>query len=129
MIIDSAKYGGLCKCGKEHQMATRLCVIEPGALSDFETYMARLELSGKRCVVYDTNTYYIPELIRPAADQEVILPAEGLHADEVSTAKLTSLMDLARLQNDLALRRSRDGGGRPERHRQRAPVPYRQRLR
>lgn len=93
MRIDSTKYGGLCRCGKEHQMATRLCVIEPGALNDFDQYMAQLGLSGKRCVVYDTNTYRIPELIRPAADQEVILPAEGLHADEVSTAKLTSLME------------------------------------
>ena len=93
MLIDSTRYGGLCRCGKEHQMATRLCVIEPGALADFDTYMTQLGLSGKRCVVYDTNTYHIPELIHPAADQEVILPAEGLHADEVSTAKLTSLME------------------------------------
>ena len=93
MKIDSSKYGGMCRCGKEHRMATRLCVIEPGALAHFEDYMSQLALGGKRCVVYDSNTCRIPQLKRPRADQEVILDAEGLHADEVSTALLTAQMD------------------------------------
>lgn len=93
MRIDSAVYGGLCRCGSEHQMATRLCVIEAGALAHFEEYMVQIGVSGKRCVVYDTNTYAIPGLPHPAADQEVVLTAEGLHADEVSTARLLELMD------------------------------------
>lgn len=93
MNIDSTKYGGLCQCGKEHQMATQLCVIEAGALHRFEDYMAQLGIAGKRCVVYDTNTYMISGLQRPVGEQEVIMEAEGLHADEVSTAELLKRMD------------------------------------
>jgi len=93
MIIDSKKYGGLCSCGKEHAMATRLCVIEEGALSRFEHYMQQAGVSGKRCAVYAENTYDIPGLIHPKAEQEVVLDTKGLHADEVSTAKLKELLE------------------------------------
>ena len=93
MIIDSKKYGGLCSCGKEHAMATKLCVIEEGALSRFEHYMQQAGVSGKRCAVYAENTYDIPGLIRPRAEQEVVLDPKGLHADEVSTAKLKELLE------------------------------------
>ena len=105
MRIDSSVYGGLCRCGKEHQMATRLCVIEPHALDCFDTCMEQLSLSGKRCVVYDSNTFYIPGLNRPRAEQEVILNAEGLHADEVSTAEL-----LARMEPDIEVLVAVGGG-------------------
>ena len=93
MVIDSKKYGGLCRCGKEHAMATRLCVIEKGALSRFDELLVELGIKGKRCAVYDDNTYNIPGLVRPCAEQEVVLDHKGLHADEVSTAKLKELMD------------------------------------
>ncbi len=93
MRIDSAKYGGLCACGGEHQMATRLCVIESGALTRFDGYLAEAGVSGRRCVVYDTNTYHIPQLCRPEAEQEIVFPAEGLHADEHSTASLLERME------------------------------------
>lgn len=93
MRIDSAKYGGRCRCGGDHRMATRLCVIERGALARFDAYMAEAGVSGRRCVVYDTNTYHIPGLCRPAAEQEIVLPAEGLHADEKSTALLMKQME------------------------------------
>ena len=53
MVIDSKKYGGLCRCGKEHAMATRLCVIEKGALSRFDELLGGLDIKGKRCAVYD----------------------------------------------------------------------------
>lgn len=93
MVIDSKKYGGLCRCGKEHAMATRLCVIEEGALARFDELIDELSIIGKRCAVYDDNTYNIPEMIRPKAEQEIVLDHNGLHADEVSTAKLKELMD------------------------------------
>ena len=87
MRIDSREYGGLCVCGREHPLATRLCVIEPGALTRFEDYMAELSLRGKRCAVYDRNTYnVIPEALHPQAEQEILLAGAGLHADEFSTA-------------------------------------------
>ena len=88
MRIDSREYGGPCPCGREHPLATRLCVIEPGALTRFEDHMAELSLGGKRCAVYDRNTYHvIPEALHPRAEQEILLAGSGLHADEFSTAE------------------------------------------
>ena len=46
MRIDAARYGGRCRCGREHQMATRLCVIEPGALERFDSYLEQAGVSG-----------------------------------------------------------------------------------
>ena len=87
MRIDSREYGGTCSCGREHPLATRLCVIEPGALTRLEDCMAELSLGGKRCAVYDRNTYnVIPAALHPRAEQEILLPGTGLHADEHSTA-------------------------------------------
>ena len=34
MRIDAEQYGGLCTCGEEHRMATRLCVIGADVLAD-----------------------------------------------------------------------------------------------
>ncbi len=93
MVIDSKKYGGLCRCGKEHAMATRLCVIEKGALLRFDALLDEFGVKGKRCAVYDDNTYNIPELVRPRAEQEAVLDHNGLHADEVSTAKLKEMLE------------------------------------
>ena len=39
MIIDSKKYNGKCSCGKEHKMITEFCIIEEGALKDFDKYI------------------------------------------------------------------------------------------
>lgn len=93
MQIDSKKYGGVCQCGKEHRMATVLCVIESGALDRFDRYLEEVGAAGKRCVIYDTNTYNIPGLNRPKARQEIVLPAEGLHADEKATARVLAEME------------------------------------
>jgi glycerol-1-phosphate dehydrogenase [NAD(P)+] len=105
MKIDGAKYGGMCRCGKTHQMETRFCVIEAGALSQFDDYLARAGLSGRRCAVYDSSTYAIPGLRRPRARQEVVLEARHLHADENSTAEL-----LRRLDPDIQLLIAVGGG-------------------
>ena len=99
MRIDSEKYGGLCECGAEHTMETKLCVIEAGALEDTEKYLAELGLAGrKRCAVYDASTYAIPGLRHPAAEQEIILDPKGLHANEFSTAEV-----LEKLEPDVEL--------------------------
>ena len=105
MRIDAEVYGGKCTCGAEHHMATRLCVIEENALASFETYMTQAGVSGKRCAVYDTHTYQAKNLCRPAAEQEIILSPEGLHANEVSTAEV-----LAKLEPDVKVLIAVGGG-------------------
>ena len=93
MRIDAEVYGGKCSCGGEHQMATRLCVIEEDALAAFETYMTQAGVSGKRCAIYDTHTYEAKNLRRVAAEQEIVLDPNGLHANEVSTAEVLSKLE------------------------------------
>jgi len=106
MRIDSTHFSGPCACGKEHTAVTKLCVIEPGALTRLDEYLARTGLSGKRCAVYDGNTFAaIPEALRPAAEQVILLPSSGLHADEHTTADLSSKLE-ADVQVILAI-----GGG------------------
>lgn len=95
MRIDAEQYGGLCRCGAEHHMETRLCVIEADALANFETYMAEAGVTGKRCAVYDSHTYEAGKLRRVRAEQEIILDPENLHANERSTAEV-----LRRLEED-----------------------------
>ena len=94
MRIDTARFSGPCACGKEHTAATKLCVIEPGALARLDELMAESGLSGKRCAVYDANTYAaIPAELHPAAEQEILLPPSGLHADEHTTADLSAQLE------------------------------------
>lgn len=93
MRIDSRKFGGRCACGKEHYMATRLCVIESGALAHLDEILAEEGVSGKRCAVYGSNTYSNPAFIHPRAEQEIVLPSEGLHADEHATGEVLAQLD------------------------------------
>ncbi len=94
MRIDGQRYGGLCSCGKTHEMTTKLSIIESGALLRFNEYMNELDLDQDHLlVVYDKNTYQaIPEDRRPKALQEVILDPAGLHANEFSTAEVMEQM-------------------------------------
>lgn len=106
MRIDTTRFSGLCSCGKEHTAVTKLCVIEPGALARLEDAMAELGLSGKRCAVYDGNTYAaIPTELHPTAEQEILLPSAGLHADEHTTADLS-----AKLESDVKVVLAIGGG-------------------
>ena len=106
MRIETARFSGLCACGKVHTAATKLCVIEPGALTRLDEAMAETGLSGKRCAVYDGNTYAaIPQHLRPAAEQVVLLPSSGLHADEHTTADLS-----AKLEGDVQVLLAIGGG-------------------
>ena len=82
MVIDSLKYNGKCSCGKEHKMATEFCIIEGGCLKDISTYMEKYNLTGFTVAVYDENTYNATADRHPAADLEIILKPENLHADE-----------------------------------------------
>ena len=86
MKIDSRQYNGLCTCGRTHVMETQAAVVEAGCLGKFEEYLAEYGIAGFRTVIYDDHTYTAEGVIRPAAEQEIILPSEGLHADEHGVA-------------------------------------------
>lgn len=82
MILDTSKYVGPCVCGRVHELRTKLVVCERGALRDFDAYMSRCGLDGFRIVIYDTNTFGLPTLTHPDADQEIVLNADGLHSEK-----------------------------------------------
>ena len=82
MILDCSKYVGPCRCGREHTLETKKVVVEYNALDKFDQYMDEVGLSGKRAVIYDTNTYNLPTLKHVRADQEIVLNAEGLHSEK-----------------------------------------------
>lgn len=82
MILDCAKYSGPCTCGREHPLETKLVVVEHGCLRDCEQYMERCGLTGRRTVLYDTNTYNLPSMTHIAADKEIVLEAKGLHSEK-----------------------------------------------
>ena len=86
MIINSEVYSGRCSCGRDHRMETRAAIVEAGCLSGFEDYMAEYGVEGFRTVIYDENTYRAPGVSRPAADQEIVLDPNGLHANEIGVA-------------------------------------------
>lgn len=88
MIIDSKKYNGACACGHEHKMTTRFCVVEAGCMKKIDQYLQEYGLNGYTVAVYDQNTYVAKGLVRPVVDQEVILPAKELHADNHGVALL-----------------------------------------
>lgn len=93
MIIDSRQYNGKCACGQTHEMVTKAAIIEEGCLADFENYMAQYGVFGKRAAIYDRNTYHAENLIRPQAEQEIVLNPENLHANEISTATVLEKLD------------------------------------
>lgn len=82
MILDTSKYLGVCECGRDHELRTKLVVCEHGALKNFDKYMEDAGLSGFRTVIYDTNTYNLPSITHVAADQEIVLEAVGLHSEK-----------------------------------------------
>ena len=82
MILDCAKYSGRCACGMAHPMETRFVVAEYGALRSFDRYMEECGLTGRRTVLYDTNTYNLPGMIHVRADREIVLDARGLHSEK-----------------------------------------------
>lgn len=88
MIIDSKKYNGMCSCRKEHKMITEFCIIEEGALKDFDKYIKDCGLSGISVAIYDENTYRATDGVHPQVNKEIILSTENLHADEKSVKQV-----------------------------------------
>ena len=82
MIMDCSKYTGPCVCGRDHELVTKKVVVEYGAMDNFDRYMADVGLTGKRAVIYDSNTYNNPWIKHIKADQEIVLDAEGLHSEK-----------------------------------------------
>lgn len=105
MRIDAKQYDGVCTCGSRHAMQTQFCVIAEGALSGMEDFLAEASLTGRRCAVYDAHTYEADHLRRPAAEQEIILSPDHLHANEISTAEV-----LRQLHGDTAVLIAVGGG-------------------
>lgn len=82
MIMDCEKYVGKCECGREHSLETKKVVVEYNAFDNFERYMQETGLTGRRTVIYDSNTYNNPWIKHVKADQEIVLDAEGLHSEK-----------------------------------------------
>lgn len=82
MVIDAKEYRRVCSCGKKHEMTTDFCVVEAGCLKKLDEYLAQAGMSGFCTAIYDENTWQAAKGARPAADQEIILNPEHLHANE-----------------------------------------------
>ncbi len=93
MIMDCEKYVGKCVCGREHTLETRKVVVDYGALDRFEEYMQELGLTGKRAVVYDTVIYKLTEGKHVKADQEIVLEAQGLRAEDTLIEDMMTKLD------------------------------------
>lgn len=94
MIMDCEKYVGKCVCGREHELETKKVVVEYGAINNFEQYMAEVGLAGKkRAVIYDTVIYKLTEGKHVAADQEIVLDANGLRAEDTVIEEMMAGLD------------------------------------
>ena len=94
MIMDCEKYVGKCVCGRGHELETKKVVVEYGAINNFEQYMADVGLAGKkRAVIYDTVIYKLTEGKHVAADQEIVLEANGLRAEDTVIEEMMTKLD------------------------------------
>ncbi len=94
MVVDCSKYIGKCICGREHSLDTKKIVVGNDALKNFEQLMEEVGLGGKRrAVVYDSNIYKITEGKHVKADQEIVLPAQGLRSEDVLIEKMMEELD------------------------------------
>ena len=86
MIIDKLSYSGRCTCGRDHELLTKRCLIEAGALKKADAEIAACGMHGFCTVIYDENTYAATQGLHPAADHEIVLSPENLHANEKGVA-------------------------------------------
>ena len=94
MIMDCEKYVGKCVCGREHTLETKKVVVEYNALANFEQYMEDVGLAGKRrAVVYDTMVYQLTEGKHVKADQEIVLEAKVLRAEDTLIEEMMKQLD------------------------------------
>ena len=88
MILDAKTAFSTLADELHTSLTTEKLVIEPGCLSGLDALCAQAGLSGPAAAVYDENTYRATEGRHPNAAWEVVLPPEGLHADEHGVALL-----------------------------------------
>ena len=94
MIMNCEQYVGKCVCGRVHTLETKKVVVEYGALNNFEQYMADVGLADKRrTVVYDSVIYKLTEGKHVKADQEIILEAKGLRAEDTVIEDMMKKLD------------------------------------
>ena len=94
MIMDCEKYVGKSGCGRGHTLETKKVVVEYNALANFEQYMEDVGLAGKRrAVVYDTMVYQLTEGKHVKADQEIVLEAKGLRAEDTLIEEMMKQLD------------------------------------
>lgn len=83
ILLNAAAFPADDGCGRQHHVLLQSAVIAPDALLGFEDVLHTCGFDGgDLAVVYDENTYEALRGRRPKAKQEVILPPEGLHANE-----------------------------------------------
>ena len=92
MLIEPKTFASSCSCGRRHALFTQTIVVESGCLQSLDSYAQKAGLTGVRAAIYDTNTYNAKGLIRPRADQEIVLDAANLHATEHAVDKVLSLV-------------------------------------
>ena len=94
MIMDCSKYVGPCSCGRNHTLETKMVVVDYDALSHFEEYMQAVGLGDKRrTVVYDSFIYELTQGKHVKADQEIVLPAQGLRSEDVLIEDMMTKLD------------------------------------
>lgn len=82
-----------CDCGLDHTLATKEILVENGALYRLKDLLVGRGMTGSGTVVCDTNTRMAAgELVCQILNDSsrVVLPAEGLHADEKATEAVLS---------------------------------------
>lgn len=93
MIINAFDYNGVCSCGKNHVINTKAAIIEPGCLGRIDKYLSAYGIEGKYCALYGEKSFRATEGCHPMAEQVIIMESEGLHANEISTAKVLSALE------------------------------------
>ena len=94
MIMDCSAYAENCSCGREHELETRLVVVEYNAVANFEKYMEDAGLAGlRRTVVYDSTIYELTKGKHVKADQEIVLPAKGLRSEDYVIEDMMTKLD------------------------------------
>ncbi len=73
-------------CGKRHSVTLRKALIGRDVMSAFPALLRECGFDDDFAVVYDENTYEALRGKHPRASQEIILPAENLHANERGVA-------------------------------------------
>jgi len=84
-------------CGKPHKVLLKKALIAEDAMQGFPDILHSCGFDGDYAVIYDENTYEAMRGRRPRAKQEIVLPAERLHADERGVALAAERLGDARL--------------------------------